>query len=59
MAKEYLSGITYMMVDAEENSELTARYGVMQAPTLVVVAGDEFEKYINVSNIKSYVEQAS
>jgi ribonucleoside-triphosphate reductase len=56
-AKEYLGGIAYMTVDAEENTELTARYGVLQAPTLVVVAGGEFKKYANTSNIKNYVEQ--
>ena len=40
LAKEYLQGIAYVPIDAEENMELAVRYGVMQAPTLVVVSGD-------------------
>ena len=60
VAKEALSGITYVAVDAEENMELAAQYGVMQAPTLVVVGGDSFRKYVNASNIKKYAaEQAA
>lgn len=30
----------YVTIDGEENMELARRYGVMQAPTLVVVNGD-------------------
>ena len=48
--------INYIIVDAEENAELVARYGVMQAPTLVVVDGDSYRKYVNASNIKRYVQ---
>lgn len=54
-AKEYLQGEQYVTVDAEENMELAYRYGVMQAPTLVVVNGDDFSKYVNISNIRKYV----
>ena len=57
LAKEYLKGVEYVTVDAEENPDLTRRYGVMQAPTLVVVDGDKKSKYVNVSNIKKYVDQ--
>ena len=55
-AKEYLRGESYVLIDAEENMELAQRYGVMQAPTLVVVNGDSNKKYVNVSNIKKYAE---
>ncbi len=54
IAKEYLKGLSYMTIDAEENMELAGRYGVMQAPTLVVVEGDSYKKYVNASNIKKY-----
>lgn len=57
LAKEYLKGVHFVAVDAEENMELASRYGVMQAPTLVVVNGDSQKKYVNVSNIKKYAEQ--
>lgn len=56
LAKEYLKGIQYVTIDAEENMELAGRYGVMQAPTLVVVNGDSQKKYVNASNIKKYAE---
>ena len=48
-----------MVIDAEENMELVQRYGIMQAPTLVVVNGDHFKKYVNASNIKKYAEEAA
>ena len=55
-AKEYLRGESYVLIDAEENIELAQRYGVMQAPTLVVVNDGSHKKYVNVSNIKKYAE---
>jgi len=57
LAREFLKNVNYLMIDAEENSELASRYGVMQAPTLVVVNGDRHKKITNVSNIKKYVDQ--
>ncbi len=56
LAKEYLQGEQYVTIDAEENTELAYRYGVMQAPALVVVNGDDFKKYVNVSNIRKYMD---
>jgi ribonucleoside-triphosphate reductase len=57
LAKEYLEDVNYVLIDAEENMELANRYGVMQAPTLVVVDGEHHKKYVNASNIKKYVDQ--
>ena len=57
LVKEYLKNVHYVTIDAEENMELARRYGVMQAPTLVVVNGDSHKKYVNASNIKKYVDQ--
>lgn len=57
LAKEYLEDVPYALIDAEENIELANRYGVMQAPTLVVVNGDKYQKYVNASNIRKYVDQ--
>ena len=59
IAKESLKNVEYQVIDAEENPELTAKFGVMQAPTLVVVEGDTYKKYVNASNIKKYVDQIS
>jgi len=57
IAKQYLAGEKYIVIDAEENAELVSRYKIMQAPTLVAVNGDSFKKYVNASNIKKYAEE--
>ncbi len=57
LAKEYLKDEQYVLIDAEENMELASRYGVMQAPSLVVVEGDDYKKYVNASNIKKYADE--
>lgn len=49
--------IPYEIVDAEENGELAEKYGVMQAPTLVVIDKDGVQKMANASNIKAYAEK--
>ncbi len=51
-----MKGINYLLIDAEENMELAAKYGVMQAPTLVVVQGDQVKKYVNASRIKQFAD---
>ena len=50
------SGIGYTVIDAEENTELTEAYGVRQAPTLVAVKGNAFERFAGVSEIRKYIE---
>lgn len=58
MAKTILekSGIEYKTVDAEEDIELARQYKIKQAPTLVVIDGQEVEQFINASNIKKFAE---
>ena len=46
----------YTIIDAEETPDLAREYGIMQAPTLVAVKGDEINKYPNVSRIKQFVD---
>lgn len=57
MAKEFLKDEAYELVNAEEQPELAAHYGVMQAPTLVVEQGGGYQTYANASNIRKYVEE--
>ena len=57
LAKEFLAGMDYRVIDAEENAKLTMKYGVMQAPTLVVLKGENVEKYTNASNIRRFVSE--
>ncbi len=59
LAKEYLKNEKYALIDAEENMEIASKYGVMQAPTLVVVDGEQYTKYVNASNIKKFAEVRS
>ncbi len=56
IAREMLKGEEYQLVDAEENRELVEKYGIRQAPTLVIDQGTCAEKYVNASNIRRYVD---
>lgn len=51
------AGIGYEVVDAEEQRDLTEKYGVNKAPTMLVKNGDGFDRYENASNIKGYIEK--
>ncbi len=59
MAKKLLTEAEeeYTVIDAEENMELAHRYGVMQAPTYVIVKDKQMRKYVNASNIQRYVNE--
>ena len=59
VAKEMLKRAKedYVLIDAEENVELVKKYGVMQAPTLVVVQKGGSQKYVNASDIQKYVHE--
>ncbi|MBR4150871.1 MAG: ribonucleoside triphosphate reductase [Firmicutes bacterium] len=62
-AKEFLDaeGVQYKVMLAEENTDLARQYGIMQAPTAVIVGknGDSApEKYVGVENIKNYVKNS-
>ena len=48
--------VNYKFVDAEENVELTKKYGVKQAPTLVIIENDKHKLIANLSNIKKHIE---
>ena len=49
------AGISYDVIDAEENNELTNEFEVTQAPTLITKDG---EKIANASNITKYAEES-
>ncbi len=57
MAKTILdaAGVKYTLIDAEENKELTVKYGVHKAPTLLVPNGDHYDAYDNASEINRFV----
>ena len=49
------AGVSYTALNANEEKDLVAKYGVKQAPTLVLVEGDSFEKFRGVSDIKGWL----
>ena len=58
MAKMLLdkANIKYQVIDAEENVELTKKYNVTKAPTLLVPNENGIEVFENASNIKGFIE---
>ena len=50
------AGIAYTKIYAEDNKDMIAEYGIVQAPTLVVTDNGQIAKYQNASNIKKYIE---
>jgi ribonucleoside-triphosphate reductase len=57
IAKEYLKEFNYAVIDAEENTELAKKFGVMQAPTLIEINAGAAKKIVNASNIKKYADE--
>lgn len=49
------NNVKYNAIDSMENKDLVKKYGVLQAPTLVVVHNDFVEKYKGVSDIKGWL----
>ena len=50
------AGVKYTVVNAEEDKELTIKYGVKKAPTLLVPTGSGYTAYDNASEIRKYIE---
>ena len=61
MAKMLLdkAGIKYHVIDAEENVELTKKYNVKKAPTLLVPSENGIDVFENASNIKGFIERVN
>ena len=59
MAKEFLKGVNYHVIDAEEHPELAEKFNILQAPTLVVDFENDgiVQKFAGASNIRKFVEQ--
>jgi len=50
------AGYPYKKILANEHADLATKYGVKQAPTLVVFNGGAIEKYTGVSDIKKFLK---
>ena len=53
------AGIDYEVMDAVENRELIEKYGILQAPTLVVLSGEGTDKFYGFSGVKEYISSVS
>ena len=53
------AGIKYEKVYAEDSPEMCEKYGIKQAPTLVVIKDGVVEIIVNVSNIRKYINGIS
>ncbi len=49
------AGVSYTALNANEEKDLVSKFGIKQAPTLVLINGDSFEKYRGVSDIKGWL----
>ena len=59
--KKYLKdlGINYIEIDweaSEQNAKLAKQYGIIFAPTMVVVSGDQHQVFARPENIKKFIE---
>ena len=50
------ANIEYEVIDAQEKMDLSKKYSVMQAPTLVMIDGDEVVKFVQTPNIKKFID---
>ena len=50
--------LTTSIVPGKYTEELAEKYGIKQAPTLVVVSGDNAVKIENASNIRKFIAEA-
>ena len=49
------AGIPFTKIYADDEKELAKHYKIMLAPTFVVPAGDDVEKYRGVSDIQGWI----
>ena len=52
------AGIPYKVIDAEDNPDLAIKYGIMQAPTLVVNANGVDNILVGLGKIRGYISEA-
>jgi ribonucleoside-triphosphate reductase len=57
LAKEYLKDTQYNQVDAIGSPDLTSRFAIKQAPTLIVMKDGEIMRYTDVSAIRNYARE--
>jgi len=49
------AGIAYEQVNAMENKELAKQYRVMQAPTLIIADGENYERFAGLDSVRKFL----
>ncbi len=57
-AKLDRAGIAYEKILADDNPEAATQFGVRQAPTIVVVDGENIEKYAGPGPVQRFIDEA-
>lgn len=52
------AGIEYRVLDAAEHQDLVEKFGIMQAPTLVCVTGNDVAKYAGLQSVIQFLKEA-
>jgi ribonucleoside-triphosphate reductase len=52
------AGVIYKSLDANEHPDLVEKFGIMQAPTLVIASEDGYRKLHGVSDIKAWIKES-
>lgn len=52
-------GIPFEAIDATQNTDLAEKYGIMQAPALIIADGDSFAKKTGISEIRKYIDETA
>jgi ribonucleoside-triphosphate reductase len=47
--------IYYQVIDATKHNQLAVKYGVQQAPSLVIINNGEYEKISGIDAIRKYI----
>ena len=50
------AGVSYQVINAEENRDIAVKFGIKKAPTLLVPNGTKIDSYDNASEIRKYIE---
>ncbi len=53
------AGVSYTKYIADDDPETAKKFGVTQAPTLVAVCGDNYDKFVGIAGVKEYISSLS
>jgi len=51
------AGINYTVINAMQNKKLAIEYGILQAPTLLILNGEQKSMYCGLEKIIKYIHE--